>query len=129
MAKLGLSIAAPLATLLFSSCAQQPQAGMAAARAPRQCFFAGQVNDFSAAGDTAVNIRAGTNSFYRLDLVGACTDINWTNSVALRTRSGGSSICDPADAELFVPGRLGGRCLVSAITPITREQWLANTRR
>ena len=114
------------AAAMLASCAQQ--AGPSAA-AGRQCFYAGQVNDFSAVGDSAVNIRVGTNSFYRLDLTGTCTNIDWANSVALQTRGGNPWICDAADADLIVPGRTGGTCIVSAIRPITREEWVANTRR
>ena len=123
-----LLVMLPGATLI-GACAQQPAGTATSARsAGNQCFLADQVNGYSKATDTSVAVQVGANNYYRLDLSGTCTDINWANSLVLRTVGGGSWICDAADAEIIVPGRLGGSCLVTGVHPITKAEWLATPK-
>ncbi|MFL6752439.1 MAG: DUF6491 family protein [Sphingomicrobium sp.] len=113
----------------LSACANPPPGAVAAARgAPRQCFLASQVHGFGHATDSSVDVWAGASRYYRLDLIGPCHDINWSSALVLRTTGGGSWICEGADAEIILPGPVGGRCLVSGVHPITKEQWNARGR-
>jgi uncharacterized protein DUF6491 len=117
----------PLAML--SACANPQPAHVASAQSThRQCFLASQVHGFGHATDTSVDVWAGASRYYRLDLLGPCHDINWSSALVLRTTGGGSWICEGADAEIIVPGPVGGRCIVSDVHPITKEQWNARGR-
>jgi hypothetical protein len=111
---------------LLGSCAQQAAPRGASARGVGQCFLASRVKGFGHATDASVDVQVGANRYYRLGLLGPCNDINWSTRLVLRTLTGASDwICDGADAEIIVPGRIGGRCLVTAVHPIGREQWNA----
>ena len=104
------------ATAALAGCAPQPQ-GPAAATSGRQCFHAGSVNDFDARGNDVIDVRAGANRYFRLQLFPGCPNTNWTRQVALRTTSGSSWICQGLDAELIVPDPGIGpqRCLVTSV--------------
>lgn len=120
-------IAALAAAALTAGCAAGPNSGpygagdvgrrdLASAPAPPRCFFARSVSGFSPASGDAVNVRVGVRDVYRLDLAGPCPDLDFTLALALRTRGGGSSICDGFDAELLVPSPAGARtCPVSEV--------------
>ena len=117
------------AALLATACAEQVGAPAAAARSSgRQCFLASQVNGFGHATDNSVDIWAGAGRYYRLDLIGPCHDINGSTALASRSTGGSNWICDGADAEIIVPGPIGGRCLVNGVHPITKEEWNARGR-
>ena len=120
---LPLAIIPPL-----SACASQSP-GVTSARSSRaQCFLGSQVSGFGNASDTSVDVKVGANRYFRLALLGPCHDIDWSTTLALRTTGGSSWICQGNDAEIFVPGPIGGRCLVTDVRPITREQWNARER-
>jgi len=90
-----------------------------AGRAASQCFLASQVNGFASHGDEWVDVRVGANRNFRLSLAGPCPDVDSSLRVALRTRGGGSWICQGADAEIIVPSPTGTqRCLVTAVRPL-----------
>lgn len=115
------------------SLAIAPLAGCTGAAGPvasaqasgRQCFLASQVNGFGNASTDSVDVWVNANRYYRLSLLGTCNDINWSNRIGLRTTGGSSWICEGNDAEIIVPGPIGGRCLVTDVRPITEEQWNA----
>lgn len=112
------------------ACAQQPGAAAASAqaRAPQRCFLASQVRGFGHATDAAVDVEVGASRYYRLLLNGPCYNINWSTGLILRTTGGSDWICQGADAEIIVPDQLGARCLVTAVQPITKADWLARRR-
>ena len=122
-----------LLAVLLGACSSQPGAmgPMGAAAAGRQCFFAGQVNGYSSAGEGAVNLQVGAGRFFRLDLGGYCPNVDRFQSIAVRTTGGGSWICEGLDAELIVPDPVAGpqRCHVTAVRPISRAEYLASRRR
>lgn len=120
---------AMLAPLSACSTSPQPRAVASARSAPHQCFLASQVHGFGNATDESVDVWVGASRYYRLDLIGPCHDIVWSNALALRTTGGSSWICEGADAEIIVPGPVGGRCMVSDVHRITKEQWNARPRR
>ena len=129
MPKLPFSSISLGAAILLGSCTQQGPTAASDAGAPAgksQCFFAPNVNGFGAATDSSVLIQVGANSYYRLDLIGPCHDISWATGLAFRTTTGGSNwVCDGADAEIIVPGQVGGRCMVTGVHPITKAEWRA----
>jgi hypothetical protein len=124
-----LKILAPVIVLaemaLLAACTNQPPRGPSAQASGRQCFLARQVSGFGNATDSAVDVQVGAGRYYRLDLIGPCHDINWSTALVLRSTGGSSWICQGADAEIIVPGPVGGRCLVNGVHPITKEQWNA----
>lgn len=129
MMKSALALPVLAGAAVLGSCAQQPGPGVASTRGVGQCFLAGRVGGFGNATPTSVDVQVGANRYYRLGLLGPCNDINWSTSLVLRTLTGASDwICDGADAEIIVPGRIGGRCLVTSVHPISREQWNAGAR-
>lgn len=108
---------------LTAGCAstEEPSAETASAQA-RECFRAQDANSFSAVDDRAVNVGVGARRYFRLELAGACPDVDWTLSAALRTR-GSSWICRGHDADLVVAGPLGAQsCPVRAVRRLTDEE-------
>ena len=112
------------AALAAAACAPYPPAPPGPhAAAGRQCFHAGQVNGYREAGRDHVDLMVGANEVYRVELFGACPDMDWTNEIGVHARGGGSFICDGFDVEFIVPspgsgrpGRCGARS-VRRLTP------------
>ncbi|WP_395396414.1 DUF6491 family protein [Novosphingobium sp. BL-8A] len=114
-----------VAFLTMTGCAADEHDTASAVRQPRQCFWANDVRNFRAVNSTTVNVRAGRD-VYRLDLMGICPDINWSERLGLVT-TGTSSICSGAGlGTSIVTRRSGGRgqqrCPVRAITVLTPEE-------
>ena len=116
----------------IAGCAAQPGQGPAAqAMGTRQCFTPREVSGFTGTVDRNADIKVGTSRYFRLELGGGCPDINWSLRVGLRPLPGsGSFICEGYDAELIVPDPTRTQvCPVSAIRPISREQYLSDNKR
>lgn len=128
--------AAPLAALAISAGAAQ----IAGARSPvqpdtvetkpqRSCFWARNANGFAAADEKTVNIRVGVKDVYQFEMLGRCTDIDWSQKIALVSR-GSSSICTGLDAEIVTNSALGPqRCPVRAVRKLTPQEVAALTPR
>ena len=94
-----------------------------------QCFLASQVNGFSPVSDTIVDVKVGSDRYFRLSLQGSCPDAAFRHRIALRTENGGRWICQGLDAEIVVADPMGGQsCLVRDVQPITKAQWDAGSR-
>jgi hypothetical protein len=116
---------AAAAAALASCTYNQPQPGQRLADASgRQCFTAGQVNGFHAIDRNTVLVRTGGSTYYRLDILGTCPEIDWTTRVGIRSTGGGSWICRGQDAELVVPtpGRGFDTCPVLGVRLLTAEE-------
>lgn len=88
----------------------------------RQCFWANQVNNFAAESDEVVNVRVGVRDIYRLELFGACPEIDWTQKIAIVSR-GGSTICSGLDAEIITPSSIGPqRCTVRKVRKLNEAE-------
>lgn len=121
-----LFLAAPLAALAVSAATAQ----VAGARSPvepdaakakpqRSCFWARNANGFAAAEEKTVNIRVGVKDVYQFEMLGRCTDIDWSHKIALVAR-GSSSICTGLDAEIVTGSPIGPqRCPVRAVRKLT----------
>ncbi len=130
--KSALSIAASIGLVAASAAApgfaRSPEEP-AAKSAPRQCFWTRQVNNFASDDDRVVNIRVGVKDVYQLEMFGPCHDIDWSQSIAIRSR-GSSYICSGLDAETIPPSTLGPqRCQVSKIRKLTAEETKALSKR
>jgi hypothetical protein len=101
-----------LAAFSSSATAQEPAAET---KTKRQCFTSRDVTGFNALDDRTVNLRVGVRDVYRLELFGACPEIDWTNEIAIQAR-GGSWICSGMDAVIIAPSTIGPqRCMVRSI--------------
>jgi len=106
----------------LAACAQQAaSASASAASSGRECFNARNISSFTAQGESAIDIQAGVRRYYRLQLAGVCTNVNWARKIAVVTRSGSSWICQGFDADLVIddPGIGPQRCLVSSVRRLT----------
>jgi hypothetical protein len=106
----------------IAACAQQAASAPAsAASSGRECFNARNISSFTAQGESTIDIQAGVRRYYRLELAGVCTNVNWARKVAVVTRSGSSWICQGFDADLVIadPGIGPQRCLVSSVRRLT----------
>ena len=112
----------------LTGCAAQPAGAPAAAQRPGgQCFLATQVNSFTPTKAGFVDVRVGASRYFRLELGGGCPNVDWSMRVGIRSVGGGSWICEGYDAELIVPEPgIGGRCPISRVTPISKDQYLAD---
>ena len=100
-----LPLAVLPALMLVTACAETAGPSSAASEAgARSCFRPAEVNGFNPQGDDVVYLRVGANDVYRAEILGTCTDIDFANRVAIRSRGGGSWICQGLDAEFIVPG-------------------------
>ena len=109
--------------LAAAGCGPTHPAGVASAgTSGRQCFIASSVNSFHAINDDSVIVTVGANRYYQLDIIGTCPEIDWSLSVALRSTSGSSWVCEGLDAEFLVPSPSGAqRCPVVGVHPLTPE--------
>jgi len=119
-----LALAAVAATISGCTANPAPDAQAAAGTSGRQCFTAGQVNSFYAVDQDTVLVRTGASTYYQLDILGTCTEINWTSRVGIRSTGGGSWICRGQDAEIIVPNpnRGADRCPVLGVRLLTPEE-------
>lgn len=102
--------------------AKSPNEPEAAAKPKSQCFWTRQVNSFASNDDRIVNVRVGVRDVYQMEMFGRCTDVDWSNKIALVSR-GGSHICTGMDAEIIAPSPIGPqRCAVSKIHKLTPEE-------
>jgi hypothetical protein len=113
-----------LVSAALAACAPPPAPGtgpQAAARSPRQCFYASSVNNFQEVGDEAVNVRVGANQIWRLDFLGRCPGIEWSSSgIGLQQRGGGGAICNGFDVDVITTGGTGlPRCPVRSVRRLT----------
>ena len=61
---------------------------------PKACFYARNVRGFSAPTEDTVYLRVSGQDVYEAKLFADCTDIDWAQHIALRSR-GSSWICSP----------------------------------
>lgn len=118
-------IIALLAALALASCTanQAPQAQAAAGSSGRQCFTAAQVNSFHPIDRNTILVRIGASTYYQLDILGTCPDIDWSNRIGIRSTGGGSWVCRGQDAELIVPSPTGfDRCPVLGVRLLTPDE-------
>ncbi|MDB5456914.1 MAG: hypothetical protein JWP92_2499 [Caulobacter sp.] len=115
------ALAASLLAVL-ALCAGTADAAPKKASPARQCFYANNVNGFSAVDDEHVYVRVGVKDVYAFKMFGRCPDVDWSWRLGLVSRGGGF-ICSGFDAELIVPSSIGTqRCPVRDIRKLTPEE-------
>jgi hypothetical protein len=111
---------------LLAACAAAGDAeagGATAAAEGRQCFLARQANHFDADDDDTAYVHVGVRDIYRLELAGICHNVDWAQSIAIRSTSGNSWVCRGHDAELVIPGPTGpDRCLVTQVAKLSEAE-------
>ena len=103
-------------SLLAGACTAPSEPAAASAQSEGgECFHADSVSSFTPVGTDAVVVRVGASNHYRLEFVGPCHDVDWSQQIALRTR-GSAWVCRGHDADIFVRGPVGtNRCPVRAV--------------
>ncbi len=118
-------LAAASAVLALSGFAiETPAAAQAKPKASHACFYARQVDGFSAADDRTVYLRANVRDIYELKLFAPCIDIDWAQHIALRSH-GSDWICEGnnVDYEVISPSPIGRqRCEVTSVRRLTPDQ-------
>jgi len=119
-----LALAAVALSVSGCTANQAPGGQTAAGTSGRQCFTAGQVNSFHPIDQNTVLVRTGASTYYRLDILGTCPEINWTSRVGIRSTGGGSWICRGQDAEIIVPNpnRAFDRCPVLGVRLLSPDE-------
>jgi hypothetical protein len=116
------------ALLALAACANPnaPSAGAtgqpAAAQASsggRNCFNVSQINGWRAGDRGTVYVRVGVNRVFRMQLLGPCPDVNWSERIGIEA-SPTSWICSGLNATIIAPSRIGRRrCPVTGIQELT----------
>ena len=117
------ALSAALAGLAaLSGCTAEPDRGVETSGGARECFLASQVDGFHALDRDHVQVFMGANRVFELGLDGTCTDIDWSQRIAIRSR-GSDWVCRGLDADLIVPSPIGTqRCLVTSVRRLSPEE-------
>lgn len=87
-----------------------------------QCFWTSQVNNFASSDGKIVNLRVGVREVYQLEMFGRCHDVDWTQNIAVRSRSG-PQICSGLEAEIITPSSIGSqRCPVKTVRKLSEAE-------
>jgi len=109
------------ASLAIAVCA--PALAAAADKpAPGQCFNIRTVNSrFTRVDARTVNVGVDGKDVYQLRIIGPCGSIDWAAvQASLRSRTGGSTVCEAGDIDLYAPSPLGTRiCRVQEMRKLT----------
>ncbi len=132
----GLTAASILILSAGTACAPQPLTAMgptaSATGATRQCFSSQSVSGFNQVGDRAVDLTVGANRVYRAELFGVCPEVRSAVDLGVRTRAGGTFVCDDLDLELVVPSDVPSRgpniCQVRSLRQLTPAEIEAERR-
>jgi hypothetical protein len=96
------------------------------------CFWARNADSFAPVDDTTVNLRTGVRQVYQLKLFAPCTDLDFSESIALRSRGASDFVCEGRanDLELFTRSAAGpSRCLVTSVRKLSGDEIAALPKR
>ena len=100
---------------LLAGCTPLADHASAAADAGRACFLPRQIDSFAAQGIDRVNLRHNQD-YYRLNLAENCPEIQESDAIRVRSRTGSSFVCagEAASAEVVAMSKVTGprRCLI-----------------
>ena len=97
--------------------------GASTQRVGRECFLPRQASGFTPISRERVLVNVGPARVFELELPGTCLDVDWSSRVGIRSRGGGSFVCQGFDAELLVPGPTGlQRCPVLSVRRLSDEE-------
>jgi Family of unknown function (DUF6491) len=121
----GAAIAATASASAFTDDALQ----RSSSRRGNQCFNARMVTGFRSVNRDQVDITAPGRRTFRLDLGPGCFDINWSDRIALISRTG-SFVCGPLDAEIVSRGGpIRSHCYVTGMRQLSDEEVAASRMR
>ncbi|MGH7010464.1 MAG: DUF6491 family protein [Caulobacteraceae bacterium] len=116
LAALAVTLTFPLAPTVHAQPGRHASAGEGTS-----CFLAREADNFAAQGPRAVNVRVGVDRYYRLDLFNPCPNLDFTMSIAMRSR-GSDWICQGTNNDVEIYDRSGPipeHCLVTRVTRLT----------
>lgn len=89
----------------------------------RRCFHSDDVSGFSAIDEDTVLLTSGRHT-YELKVLGNCPDLDWTQTLGIRTVTGSTFVCTGMDVDLIVPrGGIGpDRCPVRTVREVSKEE-------
>jgi hypothetical protein len=123
-----LTLAAVVATPLLLSASFAVQAQPQPAKPPHQasrCFRTHDWQGWKAAPDArTIYLHALGRDYYRLDLVGQCSELNSPNAHLVNTVRGSDQVCSAIDLDLKVSTGMGfaSPCLVKSVRPMTDDE-------
>lgn len=117
-----LAACAISAGALLSAASAAPVDAATSSKPQRQCFRADSVNGFTAVDNRTVNVAVGVRDVYQFELLGACPDVNWAETIGIQSR-GDAMICSGLDATIIAPSTIGPqRCAVRTVRKLTPEE-------
>jgi hypothetical protein len=98
--------------------AGQPAAAQASGGG-RNCFNLSEVNGWRAGQGDTVYVRVGVNRVFRMHLMGACPDVDWSEHIGIEA-SPTTWICSGMNATIIAPSSIGPhRCPVTKLQELT----------
>ena len=102
-----------------SSTGQPASAQSSSGRGGRNCFNLSEVNGWRAGQGDTVYVRVGVNRIFRMRLMGACPDVNWSEHIGIEA-SPTRWICTGLNATIIAPSSIGPRrCPVTDLQELT----------
>jgi hypothetical protein len=116
-----MRVSAPSVALAFlvasgAAFAQQPDA-----TPKRSCFLVTQFDNWKAADNKTVYVRANMTHYYRLDMAQECPALRWPDSHLIMNVRGPDTICSALDWDLKVsdgPHGIAMPCIVKTMTEL-----------
>ncbi len=102
-----------LAPLALAACAMATETPPPAELAERECFNVRDIRSFSSVDYDTVRIRVGVNDYYLVETFGTCTDLAWTDAVAIDVSPSNWICTDSAFGDVFTPR---SRCAIQSIS-------------
>lgn len=126
LSRMTLPALALVAAAVVSGCTGEERPAQASsASEDRSCFWPSQVSGFTDAGREQVYVQTGPNDVYLFQIFGTCPDLNFTETLALKTRGTGM-VCSGLDVDLIVPSTIGPqRCPVRMIRKLSDSEMAA----
>lgn len=103
-----------------------PAAAQAQSASPHnQCFYPNEWSGWKASPDSkSIYLRVGINRIYRLDLAGACEELQMPDARLITKIRGSDTFCNALDFDLSVssPPGIPIPCIVSKMTELTPDE-------
>jgi hypothetical protein len=119
----GLLLALAATTLTAGCATAERQQAQAVQMSGRQCFLPSTVSGFHSLDRNTVHVTVGASRVFELDVLGTCTEIDWSQRIGIRSTGAGDWVCSGMDAELIVPSPSGiDRCPVLGVRQLTQAE-------
>lgn len=119
------------AALGGAACAEQHASSAADVGAPasartsgrvQNCFRPRDIRNWRAPDNRTVYLRTVANNVYRLGLMGPCPNVNWAQSLGVRS-PGGTMICSALEMTIVSPSSIGPRrCMANSLVQLTPDE-------